>query len=78
MYIKIISDNNDLKRLCYEPLEYGKIYDAEYLNKYYTTVFYKIDGVQYEIDVHNKHLIELNLDEIRNHKLINLISEITN
>ena len=69
MFIKIISDNNDLKRLCYEPLECGKIYNAEYLNKYYTTIFYKIDGVEYEIDIHNKHLIELNQDEIRDWKL---------
>lgn len=44
-------------------------YNAEYLNKYYTTIFYKIDGVEYEIDIHNKHLIELNLDEIRDCKL---------
>ena len=69
MFVKVVSDNNDIKSLCYEPLQCGEIYGAEYLNKYYTTVFYTIDDVEYEIDVHNRHLVELTPDEVRDWKL---------
>ena len=69
MFIKVLSDNEEIKRLCYEPLQCGEIYKAEYLNKYYTTVFYTINDVEYEIDVHNRHLVELTPDEVRDWKL---------
>lgn len=69
MLVKVISDNREIKDFCYEPLRSGKIYNAEFINKHYTKVFFFIDNEEYEIDVHNRHLKELNLDEERDYKL---------
>jgi hypothetical protein len=69
MLVKVISENTEIKDFCYEPLKSGKIYNAEFINKHYTKVFFFIDGEEYEINVHNRHLKELNLDEIREYKL---------
>ena len=69
MYVKVISSDREIKDFCYEPLRSSKIYNAEFINKHYTKVFFFIDNEEYEIDVHNRHLKELNLDEIRDYKL---------
>ena len=72
MYIKVISDDNEIKQFCFEPLKSGCIYKATFENKYYTRVFFSYDGDEYNIVVHNRHLRELKLDEIRDLKLNNL------
>lgn len=72
MYVKVISDDNEIKQFCYEPLKSGDIYKAAFENKYYTRVFFSYDGEEYDIVVHNRHLRELSLDEIRDLKLNNL------
>jgi hypothetical protein len=69
MYVKVISSDREIKDFCYEPLKSGGIYKASFENKYYMRVFFFIDNEEYEIDVHNRHLKELNLDEIRDYKL---------
>lgn len=68
MYVEVISDDREIKDFCYEPLKSGCIYKTAVENKYYTRVFFSIDDDEY-IVVHNRHLRELNLDEIRDFKL---------
>ena len=36
MYVRVISDDSELKVFCYECLRYGGIYEAEFINNYYT------------------------------------------
>lgn len=72
MYVKVISDDNEIREFCYEPLKSGCIYKATFENKYYTRVFFSYDDEEYDIVVHIRHLRELNLDEIRDLKLNNL------
>jgi hypothetical protein len=69
MYIKVISDDREIKDFCYEPLKSGGIYKASFENKYYMRVFFFIDDEEYDLVVHERHLKELNLDEIRDYKL---------
>ncbi len=68
MFVEVISDDREIKDFCYEPLKSGCIYKTAFENKYYTRVFFSIDDDEY-IVVHNRHLRELNLDEIRDFKL---------
>lgn len=69
MYVKVISDDSEIKQFCYEPLKSGDIYRAVFENKYYTRVFFSIDDDEYDIVIHNRHLRELDLDEIRDFKI---------
>lgn len=46
MYVKVISDDSELKDFCYEPLKSGGIYKASFENKYYMRVFFFIDDVR--------------------------------
>lgn len=69
MYVKIISSDDEIKQFCYEPLKSGAFYKTAFENKYYTRVFFSIDDDEYDIVVHNRHLRELDLDEIRDFKL---------
>ena len=68
-YVKVISDDATLKDYCYEPLICGGLYNAEVSNKYYTLVFFIVDGTEYELVVHNRHLQFLESDEYREEKL---------
>ena len=68
-YVKVISDDATLKDYCYEPLICGGLYNAEVSNKYYTLVFFTVDGTEYELVVHNRHLQLLEPDEYREEKL---------
>lgn len=72
MYVKVISDDSEIKEFCYDPLKSGCIYKAAVENKYYTRVFFSYDGEEYDIVVHERHLRTLDLDEIRDFKLNNL------
>jgi hypothetical protein len=63
MYVKVISSDREIKDFCYEPLK------ASFENKYYMRVFFFIDDEEYDLVVHERHLNELNLDEIRDYKL---------
>lgn len=72
MYVKVISDNSELKDFCYDPLKSGYIYKATFENKYYIRVFFFIDDEEYDIVVHERHLRTLDLDETRDFKLNNL------
>lgn len=69
MFVEVISDNREIKDFCYEPLKSRALYKAAFENKHYTRVFFSIDGEEYDIVVHNRHLRELDLDEIRDLKL---------
>lgn len=69
MYVKVISDDSELKEFCYEPLKSGCIYKATFENKYYIRVFFSIDDEEYDIVVHERHLRKLNLDETRDFKI---------
>ena len=69
MYVKVISDDREIKDFCYEPLKSGALYNAAFENKYYTRVFFYIDEEEYDIVVHNRHLKILDLDEARDFKL---------
>ena len=69
MYVKVISDDREIKDFCYEPLKSGSLYKAAFENKYYTRVFFYIDEEEYDIVVHNRHLKILDLDEARDYKL---------
>jgi hypothetical protein len=69
MYVKVISDDREIRDFCYEPLKSGCIYKASFENKYYMRVFFFIDDEEYDLVVHERHLNELNLDEIRDYKL---------
>ena len=69
MYVKVISDDIEIKDFCYEPLKSGVSYKAAFENKYYTRVFFYIDKEEYDIVVHNRHLRILDLDEARDFKL---------
>jgi len=69
MYVKVISDDREIKDFCYEPLKSGALYKAAFENKYYTRVFFYIDEEEYDIVVHNRHLKILDLDEARDFKL---------
>ena len=71
-FVKVISSDNEIKQFFYEPLKSGCIYKATFENKYYTRVFFSYDDDEYNIVVHNRHLRELKLDEIRDLKLNNL------
>ena len=72
MYVKVISDDNEIREFCYEPLKSGCIYKATFENKYYIRVFFSIDDEEYDIVVHERHLRALDLDETRDFKLNNL------
>ncbi len=72
MFVEVISDDRVLKDFCYEPLKSGGFYRAAFENKYYMRVFFYYDGEEYDIVIHNRHLRELSLDEIRDLKLNNL------
>jgi len=72
MFVKVISSDREIKDFCYNPLKSGEVYSAEFINKYYTKVFFFIEGEEYEIDVHNRHLKELSQGEAREHRLSNL------
>jgi hypothetical protein len=65
----VISDDATLKDYSYEPLICGGLYTAEVSNKYYTLVFFTVDGTEYELVVHNRHLQFLEPDEYREEKL---------
>jgi hypothetical protein len=69
MYVKVISEDSELKDFCYEPLKSGGIYKASFENKYYKNVFFFINDQECYLVVHDRHLKELNLDEIRDYKL---------
>ena len=69
MYVKVISDDREIKDFCYEPLKSGALYKAAFENKYYTRVFFYIDEEEYDIVVHNRHLRILDLNESRDLKL---------
>lgn len=69
MYVKVISDDATIKDYFYEPLQCGALYKAEVSNKYYTYVFYEIDGEEHTLVVHNRHLQFIDLDEYREEKL---------
>lgn len=68
-YVKVISDDETLKDYHYEPLKSGALYKAEVSNKYYTYVFFSVDGTEYELVVHNRHLEFIDRDEYREEKL---------
>ena len=68
-YVKVISDDETLKDYSYEPLICGGLYKAEVSNKYYTLVFFIVDGTDYELVVHNRHLQFLEPAEYREEKL---------
>ena len=68
-YVKVISDDATLKDYHYEPLKSGTLYTAEVSNNYYTLVFFTVDGTEYELVVHNRHLQFLEGDEYREEKL---------
>jgi hypothetical protein len=68
-YVKVISDDETLKDYHYEPLICGGLYMAEFSNKYYTLVYFTVDGTEYELIVHNRHLQFLEPDEYREEKL---------
>ena len=69
MYVKVISDDATIKDYFYEPLQCGALYKAEVSNKYYTYVFFEIDGEEHTLVVHNRHLIFIDRDEYREEKL---------
>ena len=69
MYVKVISDDNEIKEFCYEPLKSNDIYKASFENKYYTNIFFSTNDKECYLVVHNRHLKELNIDEIREWKL---------
>ena len=69
MYVKVISDEATIKDYHYEPLRSGALYKAEVSNKYYTYVFFEVDGDEHTLVVHNRHLRFIDRDEYREEKL---------